>query len=102
RLAVRDQRAAELGDRGELGLGLVAPAGPPALPPTPPPGEPGQFLERAGGAAEAAQQLEEGLRPNPARAAELQPVDFLVARQAPHHGARQWITMATSSTAARE
>jgi hypothetical protein len=77
RLALGDQRAAELGDRRELGLGLLAPAAPPALLAARRAGEPRQLLERAGRAAEAAQQLSEGLRPDPTRAAELQPVDLL-------------------------
>ena len=102
RLAVRDQRAAKLGDRGELGLSLIAPAAPPALLATGCACQPRQFLERAVRAAEPAQQLEEGLWPHPARTAELQPVDLLVARQAPPHEARKWRSTGSSSTVERE
>jgi hypothetical protein len=73
-----DQRAAELGDACELGLGVVAPAAPPALLATRAPREARQLLERETGDAETARQLEEGLRPDPARAAELQPVDLFL------------------------
>jgi hypothetical protein len=77
--ALGQERAAELGDRRELGFGLLAPAAPPALFTARLAGQARQLIERPARAAETAQQLAEGLRPDSARAAELQPVDLLVA-----------------------
>ena len=77
--ALGQERAAELGDRRELGLGLVAPAALPTIFTTRLAGQAWQLVQRPARAAEAAQQLAEGLGPDSARAAELQPVDLLVA-----------------------
>jgi hypothetical protein len=59
---LRDQSAADLLDRREFVLGLVPPAAPPALLAAGLAGKPRQLVERPARAAEAAQQLGEGLR----------------------------------------
>ena len=77
--ALGQERAAELGDRRELGLGLVAPAALPTIFTTRLAGQAWQLVQRPARVAETAQQLAEGLGTDSARAAELQPVDLLVA-----------------------
>ena len=66
RLAIGEKRAAELGNRRELGLGLVAPAAPPAVFTIRLAGQARQLVERPARAAETAQQLAEGLGPDSA------------------------------------
>ena len=83
RLGPRDQVSAQRLERLELGLGLVAPAAPPAL-------AAGlahqarQLLVGAARRAETLQELIEGARPDAARAAQLQPVDPLALGQPGH------------------
>jgi hypothetical protein len=61
---------------------------PRAAPPARPARAPRQLLQRPVRIAEAAHQLEEGLRPDPARAGQLQPVDLFRGCEGSSHGAK--------------